>query len=143
MSPEAVAAVERLDEIIERVTPIGSGPDRKNRLDIIAVHNYDTVIELAGRPTTVRVVVREMKDGRRYYDHFEVAERTPAPGERPAGWRTGPGGQRGSSAALGRDQSRSRRRGWQCRGEPLGSAARRDRPGRAARAMRRPRGFLR
>ena len=77
--------------IIAAGRPIGSGPDRKGRLDIIAVYYYDTPIELAGRPTTVRVLVRELRDGGRYYDHFEVEE-TPAPWGRPAGWRTGPGG---------------------------------------------------
>mgnify|MGYP001050338134 FL=1 len=38
----------------------------------IAIHYYDTDITIGGEPVTIRSVVREQPDGRRYYHHSEL-----------------------------------------------------------------------
>jgi hypothetical protein len=68
----SLLATARLDELIQRGAHAGSRADRGGRHTIKAYHYYDSAVEIAGQPTEVRVVVRELEDGRRYYDHYEM-----------------------------------------------------------------------
>ncbi|MGH8258785.1 MAG: GNAT family N-acetyltransferase, partial [Steroidobacteraceae bacterium] len=72
VSRKAALASAQLDRILEQGQLVSTQPDAAGRPDIRAVHQYDTPITIAGKPVTIRSVVRELPDGRRYYDHFEV-----------------------------------------------------------------------
>lgn len=69
----AVAAT-KLDQLIERGTLAETVPDNKGRAEVKAIHYYDTPVVIGGEQSVVRIVVREMSDGKRYYDHFENRE---------------------------------------------------------------------
>lgn len=87
VSSGAALAIAKLDRVLETGQRIETVPDKSGRSGIRAVHYYDTEIAIAGRPATIRSVVREHTDGRRYYDHFELRkEESPAPGGAPKRW---------------------------------------------------------
>lgn len=78
--PVSALVTSKLDALIENGQRVGSFPDRKNRESIKAVHYYETPININGENSTIRIVVRETQDGKRYYDHFEVRGDLPSGG---------------------------------------------------------------
>jgi hypothetical protein len=69
-------AITKLDELLKQARP--SKPveaDRRGRRGILAVHFYDVPVSVGEVPAMIRLVVRQHRDGRRYYDHFEVEEK--------------------------------------------------------------------
>lgn len=64
----------KLDQLIERGRLAETVPDNKGRAEVKASHYDDTPVVISGEPSVVRIVVREMSDGKRYYDHFENRE---------------------------------------------------------------------
>jgi hypothetical protein len=80
----SLAAFGKLDDILRTGAHVGPLPDRLGRQNIKGVHYYDAPVFLDGEASVVRAVVREMADGRRYYDHFEIAPKgSSAPGDMP------------------------------------------------------------
>ncbi|MBS0040374.1 DUF1073 domain-containing protein [Neisseria sp. Marseille-Q1983] len=69
-NPAELALIPKLDAILRKAEYIGSYKDRKERPDILAAHKYQTVVNLDGQMLNVGVVVREMQDGHKHYDHF-------------------------------------------------------------------------
>ncbi|MFV0383701.1 Eco57I restriction-modification methylase domain-containing protein, partial [Paracoccus sp. (in: a-proteobacteria)] len=61
-------AVPGLQGIITHATLTGTEPDRRGREHVKAVHTLRSVIEIGGRAEPVYIVVREMDDGRKFYD---------------------------------------------------------------------------
>lgn len=72
ISRPALAAALKLDELIASARFIKTLPDRKGRPDILNAHFYERTITMDGHEALIHVVVREHRDGRRYYDHFEL-----------------------------------------------------------------------
>ena len=85
VSRPAALAMTKLDEVLAAGRPVGSEADKLGRPDIKAVHFYDTPISVGGQPATIRSVVRELRNGRRYYDHFELEAGPPPGGAAPSG----------------------------------------------------------
>lgn len=77
VSPVAAIVMSKLDTLIESGHHIGSLPDEKGRNTVKAVHYYETPVSIGGSKKTIRIVVRENPDGKRYYDHFEVRDGFP------------------------------------------------------------------
>ena len=82
VSRNAMLAITRLDEVLQAARPVDVQTDRLGRRAIRAVYHYETPMVIGGQPVTIRSIVREHDDGRRYYDHFEV--RREKSGEGPA-----------------------------------------------------------
>lgn len=64
-----------LENLLRNATFMRKEDDRKGRPDILAVYRYGAMVEVQGKPLAIGVVVREHRDGRRYYDHFELKSR--------------------------------------------------------------------
>ncbi len=77
VSPVAAIVTSKLDKLIENGRYVDTLPDEKKRNTIKAVHYYETPVDVGGKGSVVRIVVREHPDGKRYYDHFEVRENFP------------------------------------------------------------------
>ena len=77
VSPVVAIVTSKLDQLIENGRYVGTLPDEKKRNTIKAVHYYETPVDVGGKESVVRIVVREHPDGKRYYDHFEVRENFP------------------------------------------------------------------
>ena len=73
VSPVAAIVTSKLDKLIENGRYVDTLPDET----IKAVHYYETPVDVGGKESVVRIVVREHPDGKRYYDHFEVRENFP------------------------------------------------------------------
>jgi hypothetical protein len=75
VSPVALAAVHDLENLLRRAKPEGRPHgDKRGRHTIASVHYYDVPVRFDGKPKTLRFVVREHSDGKRYYDHFEIRQ---------------------------------------------------------------------
>jgi hypothetical protein len=83
LRPAAVAAFERIEDIVRDAEFVSSAPDRQGRNTIREVRYYDAPAVFGGEPTTIRAVVRVTTNGTLYYDHFEEKNEAPAgqPGE--------------------------------------------------------------
>ena len=79
----AMAALMKIDELLEASRHTSTTADAKGRPNILAVHEYIADATLDGEPVQVRMIVREAYDGRRFYDHAVVEKGEPAgiPGE--------------------------------------------------------------
>ena len=66
-----------LPKMLERAQYVGSEPDKFGRADIKATHKYVTEVRVGDEVVSVGIVVRELSDGHRHYDHF-VIKNTPA-----------------------------------------------------------------
>lgn len=82
VSRNAMLAITRLDEVLQRAYPVEVQADRSGRRAIRGVYHYETPMVIGGQPVTIRSIVREHGDGKRYYDHFEL--RREVSGEGPA-----------------------------------------------------------
>ena len=60
----------KLDQLLEQSSYVGVFDDRKSRADIIAAHKYQVPVAIDGEQLNIGIVVREMKDGHKHYDHF-------------------------------------------------------------------------
>lgn len=87
----ALASALRLEELARTARYVGSAPDNKGRAEIVAVHFYEREATLGANVGNVRIVVREDRSGRRYYDHFTTKE----DGGSAVGDRTPEGNQSG------------------------------------------------
>ncbi len=90
LSPAAVAAVGRVDELVRTAQFTGAEPDRKGRRNVLQARFYERDATFDGKSVRLRVVVRVAPDGSRYYDHFEVRST-----EREAEKKDAPVGQSG------------------------------------------------
>jgi len=61
-----------LPRMLERAKYTGSEPDKSGRAEIKAAHKYVTTAKVGEETLTVGIVVRELADGHRYYDHFAI-----------------------------------------------------------------------
>ena len=71
------AVALKLDDVIREAIPYKVEEDKKKRTDIKAVHHYRASVSIDGTISVVNIVIREHRDGKRYYDHYEI--------KRPAG----------------------------------------------------------
>lgn len=53
-------------------------PDKRNRANIKAVHLYTATADVLGEMKEIGLIVREHHDNRRYYDHFELKNKSPS-----------------------------------------------------------------
>jgi len=84
-SRNTLLATAQIDQLIEKGMPAGSIPDAAGRADVKAYHYYDAAVVIDGSDTEIRVVVRETRDGKRLYDHYEMkGEASPATGTTPS-----------------------------------------------------------
>lgn len=72
ISRSALAAALKLDDLIASAHFVETVPDRLGRAEIINVHHYERAITMDGHDALIHIVVRENRDGRRYYDHYEI-----------------------------------------------------------------------
>lgn len=73
---DALVATD-LQTLLRMATFMRKEPDRKGRTEILAAYRYGAVVEVQGKSVQVGVIVREHKDGKRYYDHYELKPRNP------------------------------------------------------------------
>lgn len=66
---ESLAAALHVDDLLAAARKTRTDADQAGRDTIVAVHQYEAAATVDGRPGTVRLYVREHRDGRRYYDH--------------------------------------------------------------------------
>ncbi len=78
VSANAAIVASKLDKVIENGKLIRTVPDKSGRGTIKAVHTYETPVSIGGEPVTIHIIVREARDGRRFYDHYEVKETAPS-----------------------------------------------------------------
>ncbi|WP_133117255.1 hypothetical protein [Mesorhizobium sanjuanii] len=78
ISRSALAAALRLDDLIASAHFVETVPDRLGRAEILNVHHYERAITMDGHDAFIHIVVRENRDGRRYYDHYEIRRISPA-----------------------------------------------------------------
>jgi hypothetical protein len=67
-----------VEDLLRQAEKIAVEPDRYGRKDPIATHRYRAQAVFDGVPQDVILIVREHSDGRRYYDHAVIEEKTPA-----------------------------------------------------------------
>lgn len=60
--------VPALREILAKATKVGEAPDAKQREGVKAFHYFQADVNVAGRRESIIVTVREMDDGRKFYD---------------------------------------------------------------------------
>ena len=78
VSRNTAAVSLKLDELIKNAEPTSEAlPDNRERKNVLAAYYYRTDAIVNDEPATVKIIVREHLDGRRYYDHYEI--------ENPAG----------------------------------------------------------
>lgn len=80
MGPEKIALLARIDDLIETAT-LAARDVRNMRPGVLAVETYAVPVVIAGQQGVARLVVREVHDGRRFYDH----ELSALDSERPDG----------------------------------------------------------
>lgn len=68
---EAAVAL-RLGEVIEAAEPLKQEQDKRSRDTILNVFHYRANVVVEGESAEINVVVREQRDGKRYYDHYEI-----------------------------------------------------------------------
>lgn len=66
---DLIKSVAVTPEIIKQGAYLGSRPEEKGNPSVLAHHYYGAKIKIDGRMHDVVVDVREMADGKRYYDH--------------------------------------------------------------------------
>lgn len=66
---DLIKSVAVTPEIIKQGAYLGSRPEEKGNPSVLAHHYYGAKIQIDGRMHDVVVDVREMADGKRYYDH--------------------------------------------------------------------------
>ena len=71
---DALVATDLLN-LLKNATFMRKEPDRKGRTEILSAYRYGAVVEVQGKPIKVGVIVREHRDGHRYYDHYELKPR--------------------------------------------------------------------
>lgn len=69
-NPAELALIAKLDKVLGTADYVGAVQDRKGRQDILAAHKYQTVVDINGENLNVGIIVREMEDGHKHYDHF-------------------------------------------------------------------------
>ena len=70
----------RINDLIRVASYQGKSADDKGRADIVAVHSYDADVVVDGEIATVRIVARETKDGKLFYDLAFKKEKGPGAG---------------------------------------------------------------
>ncbi|MDR1367873.1 MAG: hypothetical protein LBJ76_04055 [Candidatus Accumulibacter sp.] len=71
-NPTKAIAVTKLGDILSNAKFVKTDKDYRIRSDIKAVHFSKTDATIGSKKTGIGIVVREHKDGNRYYDHFEA-----------------------------------------------------------------------
>lgn len=90
--PEELHVLSALPEMVRRARHERAYPDREHRKDIKAWHHYKVQVEYGGRTEDVTLVVRELSDGRRFYDSYILESKRPdaKSGTAPRGALGGP-----------------------------------------------------
>lgn len=112
----ALAAMWGLDRLLETARYSHSEADKLGRAEIRGVHIYSNDIAVDGHAVELRIVVREDRVGRRYYDHSEIGKGGgPAAGNGPPDGPLVPTGQGPPDANIARGGDA----GNELRDEPL------------------------
>ena len=72
-----VRLLAALGPLLERATLVETMPDRLGRPDVKSVQRYEAAVKVGDETLGVGVVVRELKDGHRFYDHFVLKDESP------------------------------------------------------------------
>jgi hypothetical protein len=81
-TPEKLAAVRVLPELIEQGRYVGRRADNRGRPEIQAWHQVDAPIRIDGTPYNAEIFIREVAEGNLYYDHVVIREQDSlAPGD--------------------------------------------------------------
>lgn len=99
IGPEKVAVISELDRLLETSTLIVRDSNNM-KPGVAAVETYAGKAEIGGSGFIARLVVRETRDGRRFYDH-ELSSLNPIKSERPD---SASGGSSGSFSASSRSR---------------------------------------
>lgn len=67
-----------ITELVGRASHVESHPDKRGRDDVKAVHTFSVKATLGDEALDVGIVVRELKDGHKFYDHFIIKSETPS-----------------------------------------------------------------
>ncbi len=78
VSKTAALVASKLDKVIQNGRKVREEPDNRQRSNVQSVEFYQTDVSVAGEKSLIEFVVRVMKDGSRYYDHYEVLEKQKA-----------------------------------------------------------------
>ncbi|STZ77353.1 phage portal protein [Bergeriella denitrificans] len=73
-NPVELALFVKLDELPVKLKYEASFPDKSGRPDIIAAHKYSGIAVVGNERLNIGMVVRELKDGHKYYDHFVLKD---------------------------------------------------------------------
>lgn len=84
-SEDKLLVVPVLPDLLERSTLVGKEPDKQGRSEILAVYKFEVPVMIGKRLLNAHLVVREMQDGRRFYDHHmsELKESAGTSGNSP------------------------------------------------------------
>ncbi len=74
---EEMRILPALPALLEDGKYLGFEAETRGRADVKGVHRLEGTVELDGKERTVGVVVRELLDGSRYYDHFVHKKQAP------------------------------------------------------------------
>jgi hypothetical protein len=66
-----------IQEAIRNSTLAGTEPDRQGRPDPATTSTYRTEASIDGNPYQIDIVARDHSDGKRYYDHFVITQKSP------------------------------------------------------------------
>jgi len=89
--PDLVKTVAITPEILERSVYIGNEPEKRGDPNVLRTHFFGIKVSVDGRVHDVVAVVKEHRDGKRYYDHsIESKEKGAAPTEQSNGSRATP-----------------------------------------------------
>lgn len=75
---DALAATD-LENLLVNAKHMRSEPDKSGRAHIKAAHFYSSRLNVGGKVHDIGIVVRELHDGRKYYDHFELKQKSASP----------------------------------------------------------------
>ncbi|HZL00466.1 MAG TPA: hypothetical protein VFC47_11265 [Caulobacteraceae bacterium] len=101
-NPDTLRLFAGLPDIIRDGDLVGSEPPRDPGAEpsTRAYHTLEAPVEIAGRPLTARVTIRETNRGRFHYDHVVLENEDPAPGARSdPGSKPGGGTPEGEASA--------------------------------------------
>lgn len=74
---EELQALAGIEDLIHRADYVGEFVDREKDPNIKAWHKYEAPVEISGNDYSVTIQVRELKDGKRFYDSYILNEMKP------------------------------------------------------------------
>jgi len=67
---QVVQSMKALPDLLKRAKWVGQYADARGRVEVKAIHRFSAELRIGGEDFGAEIIVREHRDGRRFYDHY-------------------------------------------------------------------------